>query len=67
MSFNCHCIILDIVQRAGGVSVPVGEYEAMLIDRSVSRVARIHQTLVLIKYLRQAEGWIDSLSHSSLT
>lgn len=38
--------------------VPVGGLIAVLIERSGSRVAPIHQTLLLIKYLRQAEEWI---------
>lgn len=54
------------MQLADGIFVPVGECEAVLIDRSGSRVACIHQTLALIKYLKKAERWIDALSHKLL-
>lgn len=47
------------MQRAGGIFVPAGACEGLLIDRSGRRVAPSHQTLALIKYLRKAEGWID--------
>lgn len=66
MYFNCCCISPDIMQLADGIFVPVGECEAVLIDRSGSRVACIHQTLALIKYLKKAERWIDALSHRLL-
>lgn len=59
--------MVETVQTADGVCVPVGECKAVLIERSGSRVAHIHQTLLLIKYLRQAEGEIHPHSSTSLT